>query len=83
MLNVDKKNKDILREMYKADRPLTTFKISTKLEISPVTAKKRLNTLCSMNIVKNKKLGKLRIYNRNGKRLKVPSKILWDLDLKK
>ena len=76
---IDSTDRDILKLMHSANRPLTGNQISLKVNLSPPAIKPRLLNLQSQGIIKPIKIGGMR---NLGKNVKAPSKILWGLDLK-
>lgn len=87
---LDSRDREILRLMIGANRPITANQISKKLKLSAPAVKPRLINLKTQGIIKPVKIGEDRIFNRQfkknkkivTKRIISPSKILWDLDLK-
>lgn len=84
---IDSIDRDILRLINNANRPLSGFHIATKVNLSPPAIRPRLNNLMGQGIIKQIKIGNPRIFNRTFDkkqvRIKAPSKILWGLDIKK
>lgn len=80
---IDSKDREILRILSTANRPLTGRFISQKVNISPPAIKPRLISLQNKGIIKPTKIGGDRIFNRGEIKINAPSKILWGLDIKK
>ena len=85
---IDGKDREILRFMYNANRPLSGNQIAKKINISPPAIKPRLEGLMSHGILKKMSVGQPRIFQRDFKtkkavNIKAASKILWWLNLKK
>ena len=78
--SIDSIDKDILRFMYGAKRPVSGSQIAKRISISSPTIRPHLNKLQLKGIVKPFHIGKVRRINKT---VKAPSKILWGLDLKK
>ena len=76
---VDSVDREILRFMYSANRPTTGNQISKKVNLSPPAIKPRLMNLQRQGIIKTTKIGQMRSLR---KKVKVPSRIFWGLDLK-
>lgn len=76
---VDSVDREILRFMYSANRPITGNQISKKVNLSPPAIKPRLLNLQRQGIVKTISTGELRTLR---KKVKAPSRIFWGLDLK-
>ena len=76
---VDSTDKEILRFMYSANRPLTGNQISKKVNLSPPAIKPRLVNLQNQGIVKTLKIGGMRTLS---KKVKAPSRIFWGIDFK-
>ena len=75
---MDSINRDILRLMYKANRPLTGNQISKKVRISPPAIKPRLQNLQNQGVIKTTSIGEMRVLNSK-KKIKAPSRIFWGL----
>ena len=84
---IDSRDREILRLLNNARRPMSGFQIAKRINLSPPAIRPRLNNLRSMGIVKPSKQFGMRIFKRQFpneiKIIKAPSKILWELDLKK
>ena len=78
---MDSVNRDILRLMYHADRPLTGNQISKKVRISQPAINPRLQNLQNQGIIKTTSIGRIRVLNSK-KKIKAPSRIFWGLDWK-
>ena len=83
---IDGKDREILRVLY-IQKSLVTSEVAKHVGISCSAIKPRLNNLLELGIVKNNQHRRVRSYKRiiNNKSLKInsPSKIIWELDLKK
>ncbi|MBT4174855.1 winged helix-turn-helix transcriptional regulator [archaeon] len=86
-IRVDGTDRDILRIMNKANRPLSGNFIAKKVKLSSPAIRPRLNILNSKGIVKPIKIGGKRSWDRTfssskkTQRISAPSKILWGLDI--
>ncbi len=84
---IDSRDREILRLLHNARRPMSGFQIAKRINLSPPAIRPRLNNLRSMGIVKPVKQFGMRSFQRqfSNKKItiKAPSKILWGLDLKK
>lgn len=91
---IDSRDRDILRLLKGANRPLSANQIANRIDLSPPAIKPRLKSLESKGILKKFSEGKPRVFNRifpENKKLQLPernikitspSKTLWKLDLK-
>lgn len=84
-LFVDGKDREILRFMKSANRPVSGTAMTSKVGISVPAIKPRLEGLQSKGIIKKVKVGGNREFKRSfGSKIvdiKSPSKILWGLDI--
>lgn len=84
---IDSIDRAILRFMNGARRDLSGNQIAKKVYLSPPAIRPRLNNLQRQGIIKPIKIGNPRVFSRNFPkkviRIKAPSKILWNLDLRK
>lgn len=88
---IDGTDREILRILHGARRPLTGSNIAKRINYSPSAIKPRLTNLKLKGILKPVKIGGLRSFNRTfkspkrtfTKTIKAPSSILWGLDIKK
>lgn len=83
----DSKDRDILRLLYGAERPLTSNMIAQRIQLTPPAIKPRLVNLQRQGIIKPIKIGAMRTFERKFQKrtisISAPSKILWALNLKK
>ena len=88
---LDGVDRNILRLLYAARRPLTGNQIAQKIHYSSPAVKRRLVALQSRSIIKPLRRGKVRIFDRSFiikgrkiiKKVRAPSRILWGLDIQK
>lgn len=77
----------ILGLLYKGGRPLTGNEISKAIGLKPPSTIKRLKKLKSQGCIKPYKIGKIRRYQKIIKgiprRIAIPSKVWWIIDIKK
>ncbi|MBI4017238.1 MAG: hypothetical protein HY363_06120 [Candidatus Aenigmarchaeota archaeon] len=83
----DSKDRDILRLLYGAKRPLTSNAIAQRIQLTPPAIKPRLVNLQHQGIIRPIKIGALRTFERKFSKgiisITAPSKIFWTLNLKK
>ncbi len=91
---IDSTDRDILRLLNSARRPLSGHQIANKIDLSPPAIKPRLRSLESQGILKKFSEGKNRVFDRTfpeNKKLNLPerdirivspSKTLWGIDFK-
>ena len=78
-------DKEILRLLYSARRPLTGNQIAKHIGMTASGIKLRLEKLQSQDLVKQVKQGKMRTFKRafgrKKKEVKAPSKIYWTINV--
>ena len=92
---LDSRDRDILKLIHSANRPLSGNQIANRIRISPPAIKPRLEGLEGRGILKRVKVGDTRVFQRVfktrpsvnlpniKKTINAPSRILWGLDIKK
>jgi len=83
---IDAKDREILRFLYEAKRPISGHKIAQTINITPPAIKPRLIRLQKEGLIKIEQKGETRTWKNirtlRGKQISAPSKILWGIDLK-
>ena len=82
---IDSRDREILRLLHAAKRPLSGHQIAKKINLSPPAIKPRLNSLQAKGILKKVNQGKNRIFKRTfglkTKTIIAPSRIQWKIDM--
>ena len=82
---IDSVDREIIRSIHGAMRPLSGHQISQKINLSPPAIKPRLISLKNRGIIKPINIGSMRTFKRTfGQKIitiNAPSRIRWDLDL--
>lgn len=73
--------RNALSIVYYSDREISTNQIALRLGVSPVKAKSILLKLKHKDLV-NMKIGKIRTFNRNKKRVISQRVIFWSVNIK-
>ncbi len=89
---IDGTDREILRFMNKANRPLSGNQLAKNVNIAPSAIRPRLNNLQGKGIVKPISIGMVRSFERDfklskgktiTKRINAPTSIKWKLDILK
>lgn len=74
---LDITDRQILKFLLDAQRPVTGNQVSKRIKLTPPAVNERLKDLYKRGYVKKIHVGKDRVYKRDGKTIRAPSKVAW------